>query len=43
MKLERVPDNILMRTKNGMTLELMKFDLENIKEGGYNAIRTWSQ
>lgn len=24
-------------------LELMKFDLENIKEGGYNAIRTWSQ
>jgi len=24
-------------------LELMKFDLERIKEGGYNAIRTWSQ
>ena len=24
-------------------LELMKFDLENIKEGGYNTIRTWSQ
>ncbi len=24
-------------------LELMKFDLEKIKEGGYNTIRTWSQ
>ena len=24
-------------------LELMKFDLKVIKEGGYNAIRTWSQ
>lgn len=24
-------------------LELMKFDLENIKKGGYNTIRTWSQ
>jgi hypothetical protein len=24
-------------------LELMKFDLENIKRGGYNTIRTWSQ
>ena len=24
-------------------LELMKFDLDNIKEGGYNTIRTWSQ
>ena len=24
-------------------LELMKFDLERIKEGGYNTIRTWSQ
>jgi len=24
-------------------LELMKFDLENIKDGGYNTIRTWSQ
>lgn len=24
-------------------LELMKFDLDRIKEGGYNAIRTWSQ
>jgi hypothetical protein len=24
-------------------LELMKFDLKMIKEGGYNAIRTWSQ
>ncbi len=24
-------------------LELMKFDLENIKAGGYNTIRTWSQ
>jgi hypothetical protein len=24
-------------------LELMKFDLKNIKEGGYNTIRTWSQ
>ena len=24
-------------------LELLKFDLEKIKEGGYNAIRTWSQ
>tara|TARA_R110002126_G_scaffold206886_1_gene353981 strand:+ start:11186 stop:12856 length:1671 start_codon:yes stop_codon:yes gene_type:complete len=24
-------------------LELLKFDLENIKKGGYNAIRTWSQ
>ena len=24
-------------------LELMKFDLDNIKKGGYNTIRTWSQ
>ena len=24
-------------------LELMKYDLENIKNGGYNTIRTWSQ
>ena len=24
-------------------LELMKFDLENIKKSGYNTIRTWSQ
>ena len=24
-------------------LELMAFDLEKIKEGGYNTIRTWSQ
>ena len=24
-------------------LEWMKFDLENIKKGGYNTIRTWSQ
>ncbi len=24
-------------------LELMKFDLDRIKEGGYNTIRTWSQ
>lgn len=24
-------------------LELMKFDLQNIKDGGYNTIRTWSQ
>ena len=24
-------------------LDLMKFDLENIKKGGYNTIRTWSQ
>ena len=24
-------------------LDLMKFDLEQIKEGGYNTIRTWSQ
>jgi hypothetical protein len=24
-------------------LDLMKFDLKQIKEGGYNAIRTWSQ
>ncbi len=24
-------------------LELMKFDLKNIKDGGYNTIRTWSQ
>ena len=24
-------------------LELLKFDLEQIKEGGYNTIRTWSQ
>ena len=24
-------------------LELMKYDLENIKKGGYNTIRTWSQ
>lgn len=24
-------------------LELMEFDLEKIKEGGYNTIRTWSQ
>ncbi len=24
-------------------LELMKFDLEKIKDGGYNTIRTWSQ
>lgn len=24
-------------------LELMRFDLENIKKGGYNTIRTWSQ
>jgi Glycosyl hydrolases family 2, TIM barrel domain len=24
-------------------LELLKFDLENIKKGGYNTIRTWSQ
>lgn len=24
-------------------IELMKFDLENIKKGGYNTIRTWSQ
>ena len=24
-------------------LELMKFDLDNIKDGGYNTIRTWSQ
>ncbi|MDB9954204.1 hypothetical protein OAD49_01440 [Flavobacteriaceae bacterium] len=24
-------------------LELMKYDLDNIKKGGYNTIRTWSQ
>lgn len=24
-------------------LELLKFDLDNIKKGGYNTIRTWSQ
>lgn len=29
--------------KRADDLDLMKFDLENIKQGGYNAIRTWSQ
>ena len=29
--------------KRADDLDLMKFDLENIKQGGYNTIRTWSQ